>query len=260
MAGCPAKSVISMLSGGDQDDLVLAQLDRVAGVLDERGHVAGQEVLPVAATDHQRRVAPGADHRAGDAGVDGEQGERALQPLAHPPHRLGEQLRAVRPRRPRAASASAAASRCAAHSVSVSLANSTPVGLQLGAELGEVLDDAVVDHRDPAVGATVRVGVAVGGAAVGGPAGVADAGGAVADADRAGGAGLRVAGGPLGEHLLQVGQLAGLLLGQQLVVADDGDAGRVVAAVLQPPQTVEHDAERRARAGVTHDSTHGPRA
>ena len=104
----------------------------------------------------------------------------------------------------------------------------------------------------------VRVGVAVGRAAVGGPPGVPDAGGAVADADRAGGAVVRVVGGPLGQHLLQVGQLAGLLLGQQLAVADDRDAGRVVAAVLQPPQSVEHDAERRARAGVTHDSTHGP--
>jgi hypothetical protein len=34
-------------------------------VLDERGHVAGEEVLAVAAADHERGVAPGADDHAG---------------------------------------------------------------------------------------------------------------------------------------------------------------------------------------------------
>ncbi len=111
------------------DDLVLAQLDRLAGVLDERGHVAGQVVLARAPPDHQRRVAAGADDHAGRVGVDREQRERALEPPADPAHRLGE--RALRPvprggRRPPRAGASSPASRWAAHSVSVSLANSTP--------------------------------------------------------------------------------------------------------------------------------------
>ena len=47
---------------------------------------------------------------------------------------------------------------------------------QLGAQRGEVLDDAVVDDGDPAGVVQVRVGVGVGRAAVGGPAGVPDAG------------------------------------------------------------------------------------
>ena len=50
------------------------------------------------------------------------------------------------------------------------------VALQLGAQLGVVFDDAVMDDGD-ARGA-VRVGVAFGGRAMGGPARVADAGGA----------------------------------------------------------------------------------
>jgi hypothetical protein len=79
-------------------------------------------------------------------------------------------------------------------------------GLQLGAEPGEVLDDAVVDDRDPAVGGGVRVRVAVVGRAVGGPAGVPDAGG--------GGAEPVGAARPFGERLLQVAELPGALLGQ----------------------------------------------
>ena len=50
-----------------------------------------------------------------------------------------------------------------------------PGGLELGAQLREILDDAVVDEGDVPVGGEVRVRVAVGGDAVGRPAGVPDA-------------------------------------------------------------------------------------
>ena len=39
---------------GDRDDLVLAELEGVAGVLDEGGDVGGEEVLALADTDHER--------------------------------------------------------------------------------------------------------------------------------------------------------------------------------------------------------------
>jgi hypothetical protein len=53
------------------------------------------------------------------------------------------------------------------------------VALELGAEGGVVLDDAVVDDRDRgAAAAEVGMGVAVGRRPVGGPPGVADAAGA----------------------------------------------------------------------------------
>jgi hypothetical protein len=51
------------------------------------------------------------------------------------------------------------------------------LGGQLGLQLGEVLDDAVVDQAHPS--RPVRVGIGLGGRPVGGPAGVADAGQAV---------------------------------------------------------------------------------
>ena len=94
-----------------------------------------------------------------------------------------------------------------------------PSATQLGLEGREVLDDAVVDHRELA--GDVRVGVDVGRAAVGRPAGVAD---------RRGRLGQRVQ----VELLDQVGQLAGLLGGREPAVrADQRDARGVVAAVLQ---------------------------
>ena len=67
----------------------------------------------------------------------------------------------------------------AATSVSVSLVKVGPGIHQLLLQFGEVLDDAVVDEGELAVVAEVRVRVAVGRAAVGRPAGVADAGVAV---------------------------------------------------------------------------------
>ena len=81
----------------------------------------------------------------------------------------------------------------------------TPVGEERVLQRVEVLDDAVVDEGELAVvAAAVRVGVVVGGAAVGGPAGVADAG--------------RRAGEVVGvERVLQVAELAGALLARHAV-------------------------------------------
>ena len=161
---------------GDRDDLVLAQLDRLAGVLDERGDVAGEVVLAGAPADHERRVAARADHRVRLVGVDGEQRERALQPAADPAHRLGQR---------RAAALGVGehlhlgrvqlAGEQVRDALGVGVADELDAALlQLVAQPGEVLDDPVVDHGDPAVGGQVRVRVAVGRAAVGGPAGVPD--------------------------------------------------------------------------------------
>ena len=55
--GVPSKSVTSTPVAGDRDDLVLAELERLAGVLDERRDVGAEEVLAVAEPDDQRRVA-----------------------------------------------------------------------------------------------------------------------------------------------------------------------------------------------------------
>ena len=121
------------------------------------------------------------------------------------------------------------------------------LGEQLLLQRVEVLDDAVVDQGEPVVvAAAVRVGVAVGGAAVGRPAGVPDAG-------ARGGERVRL------ERRAEVLELAGALLGRDAVVGDQGDARRVVPAVLEPGQPLHHDLEGRVIHGpadVAHDSAH----
>ncbi|MPM15727.1 hypothetical protein SDC9_62099 [bioreactor metagenome] len=220
--------------GGDLHHRVLAEFEGLAGVLDERGDIGGEEVLPLAQADDQRGVAAGGDHPVGRPGVDGDQGEGALEPVddgvqgVEQGRPLGdldtEQLRG---------------------DLGVGLgAEGDALGGQLGAQLGEVLDDAVVHDGDPAVLGQVRVRVAVGGGAVGGPAGVADAG-----------AGLRQR--VLVQGHLEVQQLAGLLLGGDPPVGHDGHTGRVVAAVLEAPEPLDDDLTGAARPDIPHDSTHG---
>lgn len=148
--------------GRDLDDLAVADLERLAGVRDERGDVGGEEVLALADADDQRRVAAGGDDAVGGVGVHGEQRERAVEAAADRAHGVdqvgpggdlgGQQVR---------------------DDLGVGLGGEPDAGvLQLGAEPGEVLDDAVVDDGDPAGLVEVRVGVTVGGRAVRGPPGV----------------------------------------------------------------------------------------
>ncbi len=113
---------------------------------------------------------------------------------------------------------------------------------ELALEGGVVLDDAVVDDGDEAVAAEVGVGVAVVGGAVRGPARVADAGAA--------------GGGPIAEVPRQVLDAAGALAEVQLRAGQRGQAGAVVAAVLQPAQAVDEDRFRFTAAGVADDAAH----
>ncbi len=150
---------------GDRDDLVLAELERVPGVADEGRDVGAEEVLALAEADDERAVAAGADDDARLVGVHGEQRERALEPADHLAHRRREVAGLVE----RAADELGG-------DLGVGLAAELDaLGEELLLERVEVLDDAVVDQRElVVVAAAVRVGVAVGGAAVGRPAGVAD--------------------------------------------------------------------------------------
>ena len=110
-------------------------------------------------------------------------------------------------------------------------------------QVPEVLDDAVVDDRDIAGAVDVGMGVEVVGPAVGRPAGVGEA-------DRRLGRGVEQRG-------AQVGQLARALLHEQLArCRDEGDAGRVIAAVLEAREALEQDGRRVARPDVSDDAAH----
>ena len=106
-----------------------------------------------------------------------------------------------------------------------------------------------MDQRELVVIGQVGVGIDVGGTAVGGPASVADANRRLVHWVL-----LKLGG--------QVGQLAGLLPVLYFTVGDNGDAGRVIAAVLQALEAFHEHVQSgvllklRGQAYVTDDSTH----
>ena len=104
-----------------------------------------------------------------------------------------------------------------------------------------VLDDAVVDHGD-ARGGLVRVGVGLGDRAVGGPAGVGDAGVAF--------------GGGLGQQLIELGHLAHAAALLQGAVAQHGEAGGIIAAVFEAVQAFEQDGRHIALGHSADNAAH----
>ena len=96
------------------------------------------------------------------------------------------------------------------------------LGGELLAQLFEIVDDAVMHHGDPPGAVDVGMGIDHGRHAVGGPAGMPDAGHAFA----------------LGQRPRQ-GLDADGVLEDLDAVPGDGDAAGIVAAVLQLAQAVE---------------------
>ncbi len=231
---------------GDDDRVVLAEFDGVAGVGDERGNVGAEEHLVLTDADDQRRGATAGDDLPRLVDMGEQQGEGALETAEH--------------------------GQCGRLEVASGGARGVGQGEQVGGDLGigltgeldarrldlcaqrgEVLDDAVVDDRDLAVEGDVRVRVDVVRPTVGGPAGVPDAGRAgepVAPVDL-----------DLGE---EVGELARLLLDLEPAGRHHRDPGRIVAPVLHPGEGVQTDVEGaltglRVLQGipdVSNDATH----
>ncbi len=225
--------------GGDDHGLVLTQLDRVAGVLDERRDIGPDEHLAVTDAEHQRSRPARGDDRARVVGVGEDQREVALEPAQHGQHRGREVACGL---------AVAVLPGDQMHcDLGVGIAGELhPVGLQFGAQRGVVLDDPVVDDGDLSGRVAVRMGVAIGGPAVRGPPGVSEAGAA----DQVGGVGL-------GQRGLEVGQPARAPThGQSAVTVEQGDARGVVSAVLHAAQRVHDDVAGRALPDVADDSAH----
>ena len=122
--------------------------------------------------------------------------------------------------------------RCATISVSVSVTNLWPFGGELALQLEIVLDDAVVHDDDAAVAVAMRMRVLRRGPAVRRPARVADAELAV---ER-----IAARARPRGcESLPALRRIV------HLAVLHDRDARRVVAAVLEPAQSLDEDRQQR---------------
>ncbi len=215
---------------GEHRHLAVVEVDHLPGVLDDRRLVGGDEELAVAdAEDDRRAVARGHQH----VGLVGRDDGDAVGTV-DVAQRGGDGLLEV---------------------ALVELADQVRQDLGVGvggelvppadeclAQVGGVLDDAVVDQRNATRLVDVRMGVGRGGRAVGGPAGVADAQPPV------GHAAIEL----LGEHP----QLPSGLAQREAVAVDHGDAGGVIAAVLHPPQSLHQDRRGLLRSHITHDATH----
>jgi len=106
-----------------------------------------------------------------------------------------------------------------------------------------VFDDAVVDDDESAGAVAVGVGVLFSRAAVGGPAGVADAEGAFE--------------GGFGDDGFEVAELAGgAAQGETFGASSYCDAGGVVTAVLEAAKAFNDDGDDRLRTDVSNNSTH----
>ena len=118
--------------------------------------------------------------------------------------------------------------------------------LQLLAQLGEVLDDAVVDDGDATVAAGVGMGVDNGRLAVGSPAGMADAAGSVAV--------------DVGKLAFQARNLAhaadDVEVSRGTLAHLERDARGVIAAIFHTLKARDQDVLCNIRAGVADNSAH----
>ena len=214
---------------GDRGQLAVVEVGDLLGVAHERGDVGGDEHLVVADPDHDGRAVAGDDQLVGRGGVADREAVGADDPAQRGAHAVLE-LRLV-----------GARDQVGEH-LGVGVRDQLhAVGDELGPQLVGVLEDAVVDDRDAALGVDVGVGVDVARRPVGGPARVGDADRPV---DALGQAGGHVAHTTLG------------LVHAQRAVLDHGHAGRVIAAVLEPLQPLHQDRHAVAPADVSDDPAH----
>ena len=223
----------------DGHDLILADRDGATGVLDEGRDIRPKEVFSIPKPDHERRVAASADHDARLVFVQDQQGECAVQSGHDVAERQCEvaRLLVLEPDEQ-------------GGDLGVGLAREDGVRVlsdELRSEIGEVLNDAVMDERELAVVTEVRMRVLVVRATVGCPACVTDAGRTVGQVVR-----FEV----VDEDLQFARPLAGV---QFTLGVDHGDSRRVVTAILEPTQSAEKHLDAPVAPDITHDSAHGTR-
>ena len=230
--------------GAQGDDLAALDVLHGARLVQEGGHVGGDELLPLAATDDQRALLARCDECLGLVEAHRDEGVVALHLRVGGPHGGGEIAGVV---------------------VGEQVCDHLGVGLggegaTLGAQAlaqGHVVLDDPVDHDVGAIGAVVvRVGVLLADPPVGRPAGVADAdaGGPGEESNGcSAGLGGAVALPQLG---LERREVADCAHGLDAILGDDRDSGAVIAAVLKALEPVQQQLTRRAPADVAHDSAH----
>ncbi len=231
--------------------LVVFQHEELAGEAEDGRDVRGQEGGITVHPHEQGGDASGGHDQVGLVGSHHGQGEGPPHPGQGRPHGTGQSVLGP-------------VDQCRLDQVGQHLGvglrlEPVPGGDQLVGQLHMVLDDAVVDQGQSGRAVHVGMGVALGRTAVGGPPGVADAGG------RADGSGL----GPLDQVIERPGAVGRPGPPQPVGRAgtDQGDAGRVVAAVLEPAEALQQHLQHVDRLGAVagggpgnaDDAAHGTR-
>ncbi len=175
--------------GSEHREVAIAEEEQVAGVIENRGHVAGHKILVLAQPDHRRRAIARRNDLVGFRAADHREGEDSVQPLHRHAHGFFQRDLLVRIFQDEV--------------LLDQVRDDLGIGLglvgvaffaQLLLQREVVLDDAVVDDHDGSAAVAMRVRVLLARAPVRCPAGVADAVGAVDVV--------------VADHLFQVAQLA----------------------------------------------------
>ena len=211
--------------------VAIGQKEHVARMAEDRRHVRSHEIFTVAQADHHRRTFPGCDDFIRIVAAQNGQRKDAAELF----HRAANGLFEV-----------------AFEVFLYQVGNHFGVGLgdesvafllEFFFELQVIFDDSVVNHDDIASAVAMLVGIFLGRAAVRRPARVADAVGAIH--------GVQL------QHVFEVAKFAGSAANAEgLVIAINGEARRVIAAIFQLLQAFENDGYRALRPHVTDNSTH----
>ncbi len=202
------------------DPVAVFEISDAVGERPERNRIRAEIHFAIAKADGQRRPVAGADHQIVVAGEDEPERERAAKLRQRRPHRL-DRLDAL------------------LQEVIDQMQHDLGVGFGLEdralflkrfAQLAEILDDAVVNDGNTL--GRVRMGVVFGRLAMGGPAGVADAGMA------------RQRLGP--EPRFEIFQFALGAPPRQVVAFERCDARGIVAAIFQPLERIDQLLRDRA--------------
>ena len=215
---------------GQHRPVAILQIGDLVGEGRERQRVRAHEHLAIAIADGERAALARHDHEIVIAAEDHGDGEGAFQPLQRMidgadrivagPHLAGDEM---------------------GDDLGVGVAREGgALGQELFLQLAEVLDDAVMHHRD--VVGHMRVRIGLGGLAVGRPAGVADAG--LAEKRRR------------FEPRLEIAQLAFRAPAPELAVLHRGDARGIVAAIFEPLQRIDELSRDRPSAENANNAAH----